>query len=584
MVRILMLLPALLLAFTACTKKSGQNENSITYGLRVNLKTLDPAQTSEEGSSETASNIFEGLLQYNYLKRPLTPEPLLAVGMPEVSKDGLTHTFKLKPGVKFQDSDVFPNGKGREVVASDFIYSWKRLADPKGKGEGFWIFDGKIKGLNEWRDKLAKGEGKFEDAIEGWQAPDDKTVVIKLTRPYYQLHYVLCMTFAAVVPHEAVEKYGEEFMNHPVGTGPYRFESWTRGSKLVLVKNPTWHGGTYPTEGMPGDKEKGLLEDAGKPLPFVDKIVFLELPEDQPRWLNLMQGNVEYAGIPKDSFDKAIVNDDLSPELKKKGFKLDKYTRSDIVFISFNMEDPVIGKSADLRRALSMAYDTETSMKTFYNNQVLKAHSPISPDMDGWDPNFKNPYKELNVEKAKEFLKKSGHPDGKGLPELEYNTSGSATTRQMAEYVQEQFGKIGVKVKIVSNSWPQFQDRIRTKKAQMFGMAWNADYPDAENMLQLFYSKNVSPGPNNSNYKNKEFDALYEQAVKLPPGPKRTELYLKMRDIFVRDMPWIPTVHRIGYAVQQGWLKNLKLNETLKGQYKYLRVDLAEKAKLKEKL
>ncbi len=581
--RILVIL-SFVFAFGACTKKSSEIENSISYGLRVNLKTLDPVQASEEGSGEVVPNIYEGLLQYAYLKRPLQAEPLLAAAMPEVSKDGLTHTFKLKPGVKFQDSEVFPDGKGRDVVASDFIYSWKRVADPKGKGEGFWIFDGKVKGLNEWRDKLAKGEGKFEDPIEGFSAPDDKTIVIKLLRPYYQLHFVLTMPFASVVPHEAVAKYGEEFMNHPVGTGPFKLQSWTRGSKVVLVKNPTWHGGTYPTEGEASDEAKGLLADAGKPLPFVDKVTFLEFPEDQPRWLNLMKGSTDYAGIPKDSFDKAIVNNELSPDLAKKGFKLDRFTRADVVFFSFNMEDPVIGKSADLRRALSLAFDTTTWMKTFYNNQVLAAHSPIAPDMEGWDPNFKNPYREHNIEKAKEFLKKAGHPEGKGLPELEYNTSGSATTRQMAEYVQQQFEKIGVKTKIVSNSWPQFQERVRTKKAQMFGMAWNADYPDAENMLQLFYSKNVSPGPNNSNYKNKEFDALYEQAAKLPPGKQRTDLYWKMRDIFVRDMPWIPTVHRIGYAIQQGWLQNYKPNETLKGHFKYLRVDQKKKAELIEKL
>lgn len=582
--RVIFLFVALSLALTACTKKSGEIENAVTYGLRVNLKTLDPAQASEESSGEVIPNIYEGLLQYHYLKRPLTPEPLLAAAMPEVSKDGLTHTFKLKPGVKFQDSEVFPDGKGRALVASDFIYSWKRLADPKGKGEGFWIFDGKIKGLNEWRDKLAKGEGKFEDPIEGFQAPDDSTVVIKLVRPYYQLHYVLTMPFATVVPHEAVKKYGDEFMNHPVGTGPFKLENWTRGSKVVLTKNPTWHGGTFPSEGEASDSDKGLLADAGKALPFVDKLVFLELPEDQPRWLNLMKGVTDYSGIPKDSFDKAIVNDELSPELAKKGFKLDKFLRADVTFISFNMEDPIIGKKPELRKALALAYDTSTSMQTFYNNQVLMAHSPIAPDMEGWDPNFKNPYKEHNIEKAKEMLKKAGHPDGKGLPELEYNTAGSATARQMSEFVQQQFAKIGIKTKIVSNSWPQFQERVRTKKAQMFGMAWNADYPDAENMLQLFYSKNVSPGPNNSNYRNKEFDALYEQAAKLPPGSKRTELYHKMRDIFVRDMPWIPMVHRIGYAVQHGWLMNYKPNETLKGHFKYLRVDLKKKAELKEKL
>lgn len=574
----------LISGLVSCTKKAEETANSISYAFNMNLSSLDPAQAANLATNEVIPNIYETLLEYHYLKRPLVVQPLLAAKMPEVSKDGLTHTFKLKPGVKFQDSEAFPDGKGRNLTAQDFVYSWKRLADPKVKSDGFWIFDGKIKGFNEWRDKLVKGEGKFEDPIEGLQAPDDETLVIKLTRPYYQLHYVLTMAYSAAVPREAVEKYGEEFLNHPVGTGPFKFDSWIRGNKVVLSRNPTWHGGTYPSEGEAGDQERGLLADAGKALPFVDKIIFFEMPEDQPRWLNLMKGALDYSGIPKDSFDAAVENGKLKENLVAKGFRLESTPRPDVVYVSFNMEDPLLGKNAYLRKALALAYDTETSLKKFYNDQGLIAHSPIAPGMEGFDPSFKNPHKEYNVEKAKEFLKKAGFPNGKGLPTLEYSTSGSSTTRQMAEYLAQQFEKIGVKISIVANSWPQFQDRIRQKKAQMFGIAWGADYPDAENMLQLLYGKNVSPGPNNANFKNKAFDELYEKAQKLPPGPERTKLYQKMRDIFAQEMPWIPTVHRLGYYVVHGWVGNFKKHETIPNTYKYLKVDTAKKAELKAKL
>ncbi|MGE0526007.1 MAG: ABC transporter substrate-binding protein, partial [Bdellovibrionales bacterium] len=362
------------------------------------------------------------------------------------------------------------------------------------------------------------------------------------------------------------------------------FENWVRGNKVTLNRNPNWHGGTYPTEGEPGDKEAGLLEDAGKPLPFVDKLVFLEIIEDQPRWLNLMKGTVDFAGIPKDNFDSAVKGKDLSPELTKKGMRLIIYPWPDVVYMGFNMEDPILGKNVNLRRALSLAYDSATANEKFYNNRVIVAHSPIAPDMDGYDPGFKNPYKEYNIEKAKEYLKKAGYPGGKGLPPIEYSVPSSTTSRQMAEYLAQQFEKIGVKLNIVTNSWPQFQDRLRNKKSQMFGIAWGADYPDAENMLQLLYGPNASPGSNSSNFKNKEFDALYEEAARTPPGPKRTELYKKMRDIFVQEMPWIPTVHRLGYMTVHGWMKNLKPHEIIDGFYKYVRVDTAEKARLKEKL
>lgn len=585
MVRNITLTLALAAALMSCTKRSNAPENSLEFPLRINLSSLDPSQSSNEATNEVVPNIFEGLLQYHYLKRPLVVEPLLADGMPEVSKDGLVHKFKIKKGVRFHDSPAFADGKGREVTSKDFVYSWKRLADPATKSEGWWIFDGKIKGLNEWRDKKSKGEADYDTPVEGLETPDAQTLVVKLTKPFYQLHYVLTMPYAAVLPKEAVDKWGAEFMNHPVGTGPYVFESWVRGNKVVLNKNPNWHGGTYPTEGEAGDKEAGLLADAGKPLPFVDRLAFHEMPEDQPRWLNLMKGAVDFAGIPKDSFDAAVQNrTELKPELVAKGLRLIIYPWPDVVYMGFNMEDPLLGKNVELRKALCYAYDQKTASQKFYNDRVIMAHSPIGPDMEGYDPNFKLPCKEYNVEKAKEALKKAGYPDGKGLPPIEYSTAASTTGRQFAEYVVQQMDKIGVKINIVTHSWPQFQDRLRNKKSQLFGLAWGADYPDAENMLQLLYGRNESPGPNSANFKNKEFDSLYEQAQKLPPGPERTKLYQKMRDIFARELPWIPTVHRLGYMLAHSWVANLKPHEIVDGHYKYLRVDLEKKKAQKEKL
>ena len=237
-----------------------------------------------------------------------------------------------------------------------------------------------------------------------------------------------------------------------------------------------------------------------------------------------------------------------------------------------------------LRRALSLAFDWKTAGEKFYNNQVISAQSPIPPGLEGYDENFKNPWKQFDIEKAKEELKKAGYPGGKGLPAIELNNSASATSRQMEEFMAQQFERIGVKTSIIQNSWPQFQDRIRNKKAQMFGIAWNADYPDPQNMFQILYGPAISPGPNNANFQNKEFDAAYDKALKLPPGPERTKLYLKMRDIFVEEMPWIPTFHRLGFYVVNGWIENYRKDATRYGPYKYVRVNLEKKKQLKEKL
>jgi oligopeptide transport system substrate-binding protein len=571
-------------SLTGCTRKGREAENTLNVVVQQNIKGLDPIFANDVYANMVVSQIFESLLHYHYLKRPLELQPMLAAEMPGVSEDGLTHTFKLRPGIKFQDHEAFTGGKGRDVTAEDFIYSWRRLADPANQSDGFWVFDGKIAGLNEWREKVSKGEADYNTPIEGFQAPDPMTLVIKLKKPYYQLHYVLAMPYTAVVPKEIVAKYGKEFLNHPVGTGPFKFESWTRNSQVVLVRNPEWNRHTYPSDGEPDDTKLGRLADAGKKLPLVDKVVVQEIVEDQPRWLNFMKGNLDFVVIPKDNFDTAVQNDKVSSELAQKGIQLMITPEPDVTYTAFNMLDPVIGKNENLRKAISLAFDTETLIQKFYNGRAIVAHSPIPPEVESYDPGFKNPYKEYNVAKAKEFLAKAGFPEGKGLPTIEYSTTNSSTARQMAEYFKQNMEKIGLKVNIITTSWPQFTSKIREKKAQVWGIAWLADYPDAENFLQLLYGQNVSPGPNGSNYKNKEFDELYQKASQLPPGAERAKLYQQMRDIVVKDMPWVPNAHRLGYYAYHGWLKNYKYHSIVNDYFKYLRIDTKARSEMKAKL
>ncbi len=568
----------------SCTRRVSDQDGTINTVVSANIKGLDPIFSSDVYTNAVVAQIYEPLLTYHYLKRPLTLQPLLAAEMPKVSEDGLTHTFKIKKGIQFQDNPAFPGGKGRELVAEDFIYSWKRLADPRNQSDGFWVFDGRIKGLNEWREAVLKEEADYDTPIAGLVAKDPYTLEIQLTRPYYQLHYVLAMTYTAPVPREAVERYKEEFINNPVGTGPYRFDSWVRNSRVTLVKNPNWREEFYPSEGEPEDRARGLLEDAGQALPFAERIVFHEIIEDQPRWLNFMRGNLDFVDIPKDNFESAVVGDSLSPQLAEKGIFLQVSTEPDVTYTAFNMKDPILGQNVNLRKAISLAYDTETLIERFYNGRAIVAHSPIPPGVDGYDPGFRNPYKEYNLEKAKEYLAKAGFPEGQGLPELEFSTISSPTARQMAEYFQQNMAQLGIRVRISSSSWPQFTNKIREGQAQIYGIAWLGDYPDAENFLQLLYGGNVSPGPNGSNFQNEEFDRLYERASRLPAGPERTRLYQQMRDIVVAQAPWVPGAHRQSYYVAHGWLKNFKRNSMIQDYFKYLRVDPKKRAELKAKL
>ncbi|MBC7385980.1 MAG: ABC transporter substrate-binding protein, partial [Cryobacterium sp.] len=577
-----LVLSAFALAMTilghGCSKKNELDHTNTYYtSSTAKIKGLDPAFADDLYSGLEATRVYEGLVEYEYLKRPYTLKPAIAEALPKISKDGKTYTFKIKSDVLFQDDKAFKatSGKGRVVTAEDFVYSFKRLADPKLNSPMWWIFDGKIEGLNEWREAAQKA-GKTDYALtaSGLKAVDATTLEIKLKSPSYQFIYALAMPAGSVVAREAVEEYGQEFLNHPVGTGAFKLKEYNPTSQIVYVRNPTYRKELYPSEGEKGDRETGLLEDAGKQVPFVDKVVMTVHAESQPQWLNFMQGRLDAAPIPKDSFAQAVTpTKELSPEMKAKGIRLIKEPSLDITHTTFNMSDPVLGKNKYLRQAISLAVNTSEEIELFYNGRAISAQGPIPPGLAGYDEKLKNPYKEFSVEKAKELLKKAGYPDGKGLAPLEYLTLADSTSRQMSEYLQKSLGAIGVQLKIQTFSWPEFQASLKNKKGQMWSYAWSADYPDAENFLQLFYSKNASPGPNDSNYSNPEFDRFYEDSLKLNDSPARTEIYKKMAKILIEDTPWAFGSHRVTFGLSHPWLKDYKPHEFSHGMSKYYRID-----------
>ncbi len=560
-----------------CTSKKKDPPNTVHLSISAKLKGLDPVNADDMYSGIQSSHAYEGLLQYHYLKRPYVLTPNLAESMPEVSADGKTLTIKIKKGVLFQDDPCFKatGGKGREFEASDIVYSWKRLADPKLTSSGWWVFDGKIVGLNEWHDESAKaGTSDYAKPVEGLKILDRYTLQVKLTQRSAQILYALAMPFTFVVPHEGPEMYGQEYINHAVGTGAFKLQEYDPNSKVVWVRNPTYRKELFPSEGEAKDKESGLLEDAGKPLPLTDKLVYQILVESQPAWLSFLAGKLDLSPIPKDNYSQAIgSNKQLNPELAAKGIKFAKEPQLDITHTSFNMTDPLVGKNKLLRQALSIGYDDVQYIETFYNGQALAAQGPIPPGITGYDLAFKNSYRVYDVAKAKDLLAKAGFPEGKGLPPLEYITLADSTSRQSTEYMQKMMSAIGVQLKVSTYSWPEFQASVKNKKGQMWSFAWGADYPDAENFLQLFYGKNGSPGPNDSNYLNPEFDKLYEKALLLQDSPERTAIYQQMVKIVVEDCPWIFGSHRLNMALTYPWLKNFKYHEFDHAKAKYYRVD-----------
>ena len=422
--------------------------------------------------------------------------------------------------------------------------------------------------------------------VPGMRALDDRTLRFELTQPHPVFTWLLSMNYGAVYPREAIERYGMDFLNHPVGCGPYRVEDYfVYDKKVVYVKNPTWHGQRYPTEGAPGDREAGLLDDAGKELPFLDRVEFVVVPQSQPRWLKFVEGDLEWIETEKEIWAKAMTAEGrLVDHLAAKGVRVDRQPRQNAAFTGFNMTDPVIGAPAGeagkkLRQAMSLAYDRDLWIKVMRNGTWAEpAFGPIPSNVPGYQADVRSPYSTRDLVRAKRLLQEAGYPEGRGLPVLKYEMSNAdAVTRNGSEIFKNCMADVGIKIELSANQWPQFISKIDKKEAQIFGMSWNADYPDAENFLQLFYGPNEAPGSNGTNYKNPQYDELYRRMALMQPGPERDAVIREMLLVLNEDCPMSYTDYRVQYCFVQPWLRNFKYMDLDPWLFKYCRIDREEK-------
>ena len=570
---------ACLSTLTSCSRKRSGNTTGpkvVRFAFREDVKSADPIQANDVISSELMGHIFEGLMQFNYLGTMDSLSPLLATQPPKILNKGKTLTFDLRSGVKFQDDPAFVGGKGREVVAQDFVFSLKRLADPSMMSPNWWMFDGVIEGLNEWRSAIEKAPADqknvfFDKPVKGLVAESPTRLTFKLIKPYPQLLPILAMPQTAVMAREVVEKYGPDIINHPVGTGPFKLKSWVRGSKVSVVRNPSYREEHYPNTGSDEDRKEGLLQAATKTVPFVEEIQWDIIKEEQPLWLKFRSGELDRADIPKDNFIDAIDgNGKLKPELSQEGIVLHKYLSLTSWWIEFNMKDPVLGSNIKLREAIAHAFDRTRALELLFNNRGILANSPIPPSIEGGSQLPAYPYNH-SVEKAKALLAQAGFPEGKGLPELTYDLRGPGTTqRQLGELLKDNLEKVGIKLSILANSFPEALEKTKTGRFQMMLGGWIADYPDPENFLQLFYGPNAAPGTNTSNFKNKEYDALYEKVRNELPSPERKKQVVKMGEILQKDIPAVFFYHQMEYKFTRKWLKNYKPHLFYMGTGKYV--------------
>jgi oligopeptide transport system substrate-binding protein len=409
------------------------------------------------------------------------------------------------------------------------------------------------------------------------------------------LLYVLTMHYGHVVAREAVEYYGDAFSNHPVGTGPYVLASWQRNYRIEFVRNPKWaetgRQEFYPESGAPGDAEAGLLADAGKPVPFIDRIIQYVVGDPSTAWLMFLSGQFETSGISRDNWDAVFgENRELNQELLDRDVRLLSSSAMWVAYTAFNMEDPVVGASDDpevdrrhraLRQALAHAFNYDEWIQ-FHNNRLRRPTGPIPPNVSGYvERPVPYPY---DLDKARALLVEAGYPEGRD-PEtgrrlqltLEIGAADSPDVRQAVELFVQFMDRIGVVIEPSYNHWPAFLEKLSRGQAQLFQLGWVADYPDAENFLQLFYGPNRSPGANHAHYANAEFDRMYEQLRTMGDSSERTALAQRMADVVIKDSPWIFTGIPISYGLLHGWLENFKRHDFAYGMSKYYKVNTEQR-------
>jgi ABC-type transport system substrate-binding protein len=608
-------------------------------------KHLDPVQSYTEDEARFTQQVYEAPLQYHYLKRPYELAPLTAVEIPKArSIEGgrfTVYEVRIRPGILYQPHAAFveanlnlpasaldrlkspyqlPAGT-RELVADDYIYQIKRLAHPRLHSPIFGLMAQYIVGMAQYAERLKKvdAEGWLDlrkHSLEGVERVDAHTFRVMLNGSYPQFVYWLAMPFFAPVPWEAERFFAQPGMAEknftldwwPVGTGPYMLTANDPNSRMVLERNPNFRGERYPAQGEPGDAE--LLRDAGKPMPFIDQVVYSREKESIPYWNKFLQGYYDVSAIASDVFDQAVrvsIEGDagVSPEMEDKGIRLSTSVATSTGYVAFNWDDAVVGGSSErarkLRQAISIAFDVEEQISIFANGRGIAAQGPIAPGIFGYVEGREgiNPLvydwvdgkpQRKPIEAARKLLAEAGYPGGRdarsGQPLVLYldTVARGPGDKAAFDWYRRQFDKLSIQLEIRTTDWNRFQEKIRKGTTQLFRLGWNADYPDPENFLFLLYgpqSRARTQGENAANYANPEYDALFERMKSMANGPERQRIIDRMVEIARRDAPWIWGIHPKDYSLRHVWLANDKPNNMARNNIKYLKLDVDKRAALR---
>jgi ABC-type transport system substrate-binding protein len=580
---------------------AAQPTKVLRYAFRIAETGFDPAQINDLYSRNVVSNIFDAPYAYDYLARPVRIRPNTAAAMPEISPDFRTITVRIRPGIHFQDDPAF-NGKKRELTAHDYVYSYKRHFDPRWKSPNLYILENaRVPGLSELRRRSIDEKKPFDydTEVEGLRALDRYTFQIRLGEPLPRFYMNLAdPSFMGAVAREVVEAYGDRVMEKPVGTGPFRLKEWRRNSLTVLERNPGYREETYDLEAPPGDAEAAAFAARlrGRRLPIVDRVEISIIEENQPRWLAFLNGEHDFLDeVPNDFANLVMPNNELAPNLKRRGIRMDRYPRADVSVSYFGMEHPVVGgytpEKVALRRAIALAVNLEEEIRVVRRNQAIPAQSPVGPQVFGYDPSFKSEMSEFSRAKARALLDLYGwlDRDGDGWREqpngepllLEYATQPDDQSRQLITQWKKNMDAIGIRIEFRFAKWPENLKNSRAGKLMMWGVGWSAAAPDGDTFLALGYSRNKGQA-NHARFDLPEYDRVYEKQRVLPNGPEREALFVEAKKLMVAYMPYKVHAHRYFTDLTQPWVIGARRNIFVRDWWKYVDVDTERLAQEKK--
>ena len=568
----------------------GHTPGVLRYAFPAAETGFDPPQLSDLYSNFLAANIFETPLTYDYLARPVKVIPNTAEALPEVSADGLTWTIRIRKGVYFTDDPAF-GGKRRELTAADYVYSLKRVYDPKVKSPQLYNIEGFIAGMDEERAKALKsGRMDYDSTVSGLRTLDRYTYQVKLVKTDY--NFINNLTYCPVscaVAREVIEAAPDQSMEHPVGTGPYVLSEWRRSSRIVLTANPGYRERFYEAQPAADDAigQAIYAQMKGRRLPMTPRVEVSIIEQTQPRWLSFLNEEADLIErLPEEFANQAIPNSKLAPNLVKRGIKLDRNPGEEVTFTYFAMENPIVGgytpDKVALRRAISLGYNTDEEIRVVRRNQAIPAQTPVGPGAIGYDPDFHSIGQDYDPARARALLDLYGYidRDGDGYRE---QPDGSPMTierysrpiqgdKELDEIWKKDMDAIGIRMIIKKQQFPELLKQSKAGQLMMWGLAWSANTPDAETFYGTLYGGGIGQ-INHARFNLPAYNETFEKMRELPEGPARDATYLTMNKLFLAYAPWKLGVHRIYTDLLQPWVYGYHRNPVLQAWWSYIDVD-----------